>query len=604
MKMRDGAELVADIHRPDSDTKVPTILVRTTYNKDYVEKTLYSVLDIKYFVSHGYAVVLQDVRGRFESEGDYYHGIYETDDGYDTLKWIAAQQWSDGKVGMTGKSYLAAVQCAAAISGSKHLTSMFHVKAPSDYYHYCFRHKGAFWMYMLPIIFMFASSSKEALADPVIIKRLTKAFVDDGPDWLKRMPLSKGNTPLSDAPESERWLFDMLEQTVYNDFWKRVPLWQPIEYMDKYPDIPGYYVGGWYDAYREESFYTLLADRNKEPTKLLMGPWTHMDFGQILGHPLAGDVDFGPDAVLSTPDYNALQLKWFDQTIKGMDTDILDAPPVKIFVMGGGDGRKSPEGRMQHGGKWRLENEWPLLQTEYTEYYFHGNGLLSPEKPAEDKITTTFRYDPRDPVPTIGGVSYFFSGLNMDTGNLDLYVPYGPQDQRENPELFHCNTNLPLSSRHDVLVFQTSPLDEEVEVTGPLIITLWASSSAVDTDFTAKLIDVYPPNEDYIDGYAINLSDGIIRARYRNGFEKEELMSPGEIYKFTIDIFPTSNLFKQGHRIRVDISSSNFPAFDPNPNTGEEYISGGGRYIVADNTIYHNKIFLSHIMLPIIPVNN
>ena len=213
---------------------------------------------------------------------------------------------------------------------------------------------------------------------------------------------------------------------------------------------------------------------------------------------------------------------------------------------------------------------------------------------------SNYHYDPKDPVPTIGGTSYFFKGIDADSGLLDTYIPYGPHDQKESTEYFHCKSHLPLSSRQDVLVFQSLPLTEDIEVTGPLKIKLWASSSAIDTDFTAKLIVEYPPNEDYVDGYAMNISDGIIRARFRNGFEVEEFMSAGEIYEFTITIHSTSNLFKRGHRIRVDISSSNFPTYDPNPNTCN-LLKPGNVHVIAENTIYHDAMHPSCIILPVIP---
>ena len=595
--MRDGVNLAADIYLPAENGrtaagKVPSILVRTTYSKEKAGRSI----DHEFFARRGYAVIIQDVRGRYASEGNYYHGIHETDDAFDTLAWIAAQPWSDGKVGMTGISYLAAVQCAAAISGSSFLASIFHVKAPSDYYQHGFRQGGAFLMYSAPIAFMFASTGKEASADPVLWGDLNEAF-ESGPDLLGRLPIEKGATPLKGVPGDERWLIDMMHQTDYDEFWKRVPLWQPKEYVDRYADVPGCYVGGWYDLYREDTFFPMLSAK-EGPIKLIMGPWTHLDFDSV-----SGDVDFGPEAAMRPEDFSSLQLRWMDQTLKGKKTGILDEPPVKIFVMGGGDGRKSEAGKLIHGGKWRFENEWPLARAQNTRFYFHQDGVLSQSDPGHDNPSSTYRYDPNDPVPTIGGTSYFLKAREPDTRRWILYVPYGAQDQREDPSYFGCSTNEPISARRDVLVFQTSRLDEDVEVTGPIQVKLWISSSAVDTDFTAKLIDVYPPNEDYPDGYAMNLSDSIIRARYRNGFEKSELMKPGEIYEISLELPPTSNLFVKGHRIRMDISSSSYPAFDPNPNNGKLYQSGAG-CVTAENTIYHDSRRPSHVVLPVIPAGD
>jgi putative CocE/NonD family hydrolase len=596
IEMRDGVGLISDIYLPSRDGKAAagpfsTVLVRTTYNKDLAQGSI----DAEAFTRHGYAVVIQDVRGRYKSPGNYYHGIFETEDGADTIDWIARQPWSDGKVGMTGISYLAAVQCAAACSGTPHLSSIFHVKAPSSYYQNGFRHSGTFLMYTIPITLMFAATDREPQYDPVLLKSLTDAY-ERAPEWLSRAPLKPGLNPLSRVPGVEQWLFDMATKADFDDFWKKVPLWEPEQHVDDYADVPGYYVGGWYDLYHEETFYPLLAGRKRGPIKLLMGPWSHMGFERVVG-----DVDFGPEAAMSYRDYIALQLRWFDATLKGESSGLLEEPPVKIFVMGGGSGRKTVAGQFDHGGRWRHEQEWPLARTVSTNYYFHPNALLSDMRPTEAESSLTYRYDPNDPVPTIGGTSYFIQGNTSAPNKRQLFVPYGPQDQREDPDYFACSTHLPLSTRQDILVFQTPPLDEDVEVTGPLLAHLWVSSTAVDTDFTAKLIDVAPPNEDYPDGYAMNLADGIIRMRYRDSFERPELMTPGEIYRCTIELFPTSNLFKQGHRIRVDLSSSNYPAYDPNPNTGGPTMVAGAPPIVAQNTIFLDAEHPSHIVLPIIP---
>jgi len=337
--------------------------------------------------------------------------------------------------------------------------------------------------------------------------------------------------------------------------------------------------------------------------KLIMGPWTH----GMMGLTHSGDVDFGPGAGI---DFDALQLRWFDYWLRGVDTGIMEEPPVKIFVMGGGDGKRNRNGRLNHGGMWRFENEWPLARTKYTNYYLLRGGLLSLEAPVEEESSSSFQYDPRNPVPTIGGnISALVEVLPPTKGVADLgpltrtkpVVEAGAFDQAERADVFGCRPPyLPLSSRHDVLVYSSEQLDRDLEVTGPVIVTLWASSSAVDTDFTVKLIDVYPPSEDYPEGYAMNLTDSIIRARYRDSWERAQMMKPGEIYRFTITLYPTSNLFKAGHRVRLDISSSNFPRFDLNPNTGEP-LGGSIQTLVARNTVYHDRPHPSHIVLPVIP---
>jgi predicted acyl esterase len=283
--------------------------------------------------------------------------------------------------------------------------------------------------------------------------------------------------------------------------------------------------------------------------------------------------------------------------------------------MGGGDGHRTAQGRIFHGGRWRGEQEWPLARTQYTPYYLHGDGFLSVELPAPDALPRSYDYDPQHPVPTIGGNLCGIMEMPADDGNLDPMwrrflspvtrlrhiVGIGPYHQKEEAHIFGAKPPYPrLAGRSDVLTFQTEPLAEAVEVTGPVVAKLWISSSAADTDFTAKLVDVYPPNADFPDGYEMNLVDSVIRTRFRNGFEREEMMEPGQIYPVTITIAPTSNLFQAGHRIRIDISSSNFPRLDANPNTGEPL----GRHthtIVAHNSVYVEADHPSHVVLPIVP---
>ena len=598
--MRDGVSLVADLHRPSKDGKAisgqfPVILIRTCYNKESRPITFFG--DPERFVSRGYAVVIEDTRGRYKSPGRFYHGIYETNDGYDTIEWIAKQPWSNGKIGMTGVSYLAAVQQAAAVSGAPHLSAIFHIQAPMSYYQNGVRRGGAFIQMVVPIAFLFASTSKEAAADPVL-KAVLMDAVQKGPQWLQHWPFGKGRTVLSRVPEDERFFFDTWVHTNYDKFYTDVPLWEPSQYLDKYADVPGYYVGGWYDLYRENEFYSALAPHKSQRIKLLMGPWAHGTYGSFI----LGDVDFGPQAALTEQQQMELQLNWFDQTLRGKDTGVLTEPPVRIFVMGGGDGKKNSTGKLRHGGQWRSESNWPLANTQFTNYYLGADDSLSSQKPVAAESSSSYVYDPQDPVPTVGSASYYF--INFAVSENDpkrWYVPHGPQDQKESPNCLFCKTTLPLSARQDVLVFQTPSLEQDTEVTGPLTIKLWVSSSAVDTDFTAKLIDVYPPSEDYPEGYAMNLADGIQRTHYRNGYVKPEMMKPGEVYPVTIELFATSNLFKKGHHIRVDISSSDYPAYDPNPNTGEPYMTGH-HSMVATNVVYHDKDRPSHIVLPIIPI--
>jgi hypothetical protein len=290
--------------------------------------------------------------------------------------------------------------------------------------------------------------------------------------------------------------------------------------------------------------------------------------------------------------YLTFRLRWFDRWLRGIRNGVDEEPPVRIFVMGGGTGRRNKDGRLEHGGHWREATDWPLPDTRYTPFYLHRDGRLGTELPEKEASPVSYDYDPRNPVPTIGGALVSHSIPVMDAGAFD---------QREAPRFFACKPPyLPLASRSDVLVFETPPLDHDVEVTGPIEVHLWISSNCIDTDFTAKLIDCYPPNEDYPEGFAMNITDGILRARYRRSWEDAEMMTPGEIYKIALQPFPTSNLFKAGHRIRVDISSSNFPRFDVNPNTGEPE-GLWRRTRVATNSVYVDRMRPSHIVLPVIP---
>ena len=257
--------------------------------------------------------------------------------------------------------------------------------------------------------------------------------------------------------------------------------------------------------------------------------------------------------------------------------------------MGGGDAHKTPEGRLFVGGHWRDEQEWPLARTAYTPYYLHAGGVLSPEKPARS-ARPRYQFDPHHPVPTLGG--------NVSSQGTLMFQ--GAADQRCRKDFWLTPDTKPLSARNDILVFQTAPLAADVEVTGRLVVTLWASSDGRDTDFTVKLIDVYPPNGSFPDGVDLNVADGIVRARYRNNLDHEEFLTPGQPYELTIEMYPTSLVFQHGHRIRLDVSSSNFPRFDVNPNTAEP-LNDNRRWQVATNTIYSDAAHASRIALPIIP---
>ncbi len=323
--------------------------------------------------------------------------------------------------------------------------------------------------------------------------------------------------------------------------------------------------------------------------QLIMGPWLHGNRNTTL----AGDTSFGSSAPLGgnvTKSWLAFRRDWFDRWLKGENNGISEQPTVRAFLMGGGSGARDAQGLLDHGGRWIEAADWPLPGTEYRDFYVHHNGSLSTDTPRADVAPFIYDFDPKDPVPTIGGS--LTSGQPIFEG--------GGFDQREDERFFGSkNPGLPLSARPDVLSFETDVLAEDVAVVGPITVTLYVSSDAPDTDFTAKLVDVYPPSKDYPTGYALNITDGIIRCRYRKSFEKPEPIVAGEVFKVTIEPFATANLFAKGHRIRLDISSSNFPKYDVNPNTYAP--EGRGRTTqVARNTVFCDAAKPSSIRLPIV----
>ncbi len=591
VEMRDGTRMATDIYLPAQDghaldRRFPVLLQRTPYDKAAGRMED----EARYFAERGYVVVMQDNRGRYNSEGYFHKYVSDAEDGYDCVEWIAKQPWSEGTTGTFGTSYGAHTQGAMAAMNPPHLsTMMVDCGAFSNAYMSSARHNGAFELRQVGWAMNQARLSKEAKADPVIVQALDATSMEE---WFQRMPWKKGLSPLRWTPDYEDYLLELWSRGDYDDYWKRPGLAGELFY-DNWSDVPQLHSGGWYDSYTRTTFenYIGLSKIKKGPIRVLMGPWTH---GQR-SVSYSGEIEFGPTAMLDgnlAESWWDFHVMWYDAWLKGLDNGIKDEPPIRLFIMGGGDGRKNAEGRMNHGGSWRFENEWPLARTKFTNYYFHHDGLLSADAPSASD-PTTFQFDPDNPVPTIGG--------NLSGGIMTLA---GGFHQQERPDFYGSKPPyLPLSSRHDVLVFQTTPLEEDVEVTGPVTVNLWVSSSALDTDFTAKLLDVCPPNEDYPDGFDLNLTDSIMRVRYRDSWENPEMMEPGNVYKLSFPLYPTGNLFKKGHRIRVDISSSNFPRFDVNPNTGEPQ-GRSLRKVVAENTVYHDSEHPSNMELAVIPAGS
>ncbi len=589
--MRDGVHLATDIYRPTEDGapaagRFPALLHRTPYNKSGTRLAEQAAL----FAGHGYVVIIQNIRGCYRSEGVFskYHD-FDATDGYDTVGWIASLPYCDGKVGMWGTSYGAHTQAdAAKMSPPALKTLILNMGGLANGWTVKVRNHGAFELgQQLGWAFTQAAAESD---NPLVRDMLRTEKVSD---WFAAFPLRKGLNPLSVVPNFEDYFLSMMTRGDYDEYWMS-PGRNWVEYYEQTADIPMLHVGGWYDTYCSSTIenYVGLSSAKTSPIRLLMGPWTHGGNTRSV----AGEVEFGPLAAI--PDFpDDFHLRWFDHQLKGETTGAEAMPPVRLFVMGTGDGHRDENGRLVHGGTWRDEDAWPIPGTRFTKYYFHTDGSLTEQTPAAGVTPTTYRFDPRHPVPTIGGA---FSGA-LKRGGYD-------QREREFKSLGGGSENgfygsrppyLPLASRPDVVVFQTEPLADDLTVIGPITVTLHASSTAVDTDFTAKLVDVYPPSTDFPSGFDLNLTDGILRARYRTSPERSELMRPGEVYVLTIEPFPTANVFKKGHRIRIDISSSNYPRFDVNPNTGEP-LGRHRRMIPADNSIYHDTEHPSHVLLPVI----
>ena len=450
------------------------------------------------------------------------------------------------------------------------------------------RNGGAFELRQLTWAYKEAMESRQAYDQPETIKKALES--QDIFDWFKRLPWKKGHSPLQWTPDYEDYLLDIWERENFDDYWRQVGLCAE-EYYDAFSDVPQVHMSAWYDPYSRTATdnYEALSSSKNGPVTLLMGPWTH----GARSVTYSGNADFGPEAVIDSNlavDFNHLRLRFFDRWLKGMDNGLEDDSPVKLFVMGGGSGRKNSEHRLDHGGRWRSESEWPLARAKETPFYLGRGGALTTHVPPGSIPPSKYLFNPEHPVPTVGG--------NISSGQPVMVA--GGFDQRESEEFFGSEEPfLPLASRPDVLVFQTKPLTGDTEITGPVSVQLWISSTAVDTDFTAKLIDAYPASADYPEGYALNLTDGILRVKFRDSWEKPESMVPGNVYQIEVELLPISNIFMKGHRIRLDLSSSNFPRFDVNGNTGENPGSSAIR-MAAVNCVYHDEARPSYVLLPVV----
>ena len=542
--MRDGVTLYADVYRPVGDGKHPVIVSRTPYSTERYPSSYRAAV---YFSRRGYAYVYQDVRGRHESEGRWEPFRDDIDDGYDTVEWAAKQPWSNGKVGMEGGSYLGHVQWRAAQAKPPHLVTILPRVASTSIYHDWITVNGG---WRLAFNFGWGPVRQESR----IMQNTGPHTMAGGPESISydkvvwRLPLV-GMQGL--VGRNAQFYKDWLAHPDYDDYWRKV---NAEEHFDEI-GIPVHTIGGFFDIFAQGTLrgYTGVSqhgatEKARRGSNMIIGPWEHGIAQKV------GEMDWGEAAAI---DYNAVATRWFDYWLKGLDNGLDREPPAKIFVMG--------------RNEWRYENEYPLARTKYTPLYLHSGGRLGWQEPNGGDESDRYRYDPANPVPSLGGANCCGVG-----------TPSGPRDQR------------PIERRADVLVYTSEFLEEGVEVVGPVKLVLYASSDAVDTDFVAKLVDVYP------DGRAINVAEGILRARYRNGLSQPEPLEPGKVYKMEVDLIGTANAFQKGHRIRVHVTSSHFPQFSRNLNTGKPF-GESAEMKVAEQTVYHSAERPSHVLLPVVP---
>ena len=564
-RMRDGTILRADVHRPTTSQPVPVILMRTQYGKSDAQVSPPRYQSPDWFASHCYLVVVQDIRGQGDSDGTFSEFTHDQDDGYDSVEWAAALPGSNGKVGMYGSSYVGATQWLAAVTAPPHLATIVPANTASDYYDGWTYEGGEFRLaFVLPWAIGIATTAARNRHDDAAVQQLTAAAADPTKSMNFRPYEDFAPMQPNDAYVAQ-WYFDWIHHSARDDFWKQWSI------RDRYPavKVPVLDFEGWYDAFLAggvENFAGMVSrggtDAARRNQRLVIGPWDHVNWGRQNSTPAPLLKQIG--AVGDSP-INELTLAWFDHFLKGERNDASGRPRVDYFLMG--------------ADTWKTATGWPLPQTRWTRYYLAGAGGLPARAGA---LTTTpvagaqapdiYTYDPASPAPSLGG----HSCCGAQTG------PQGPYDQA------------PVEQRSDVLVYTSDALRTDTEITGPITVDLWAASSAPDTDFTAKLAVLKP------DGQVINLNNGIIRAAFRDSLSEPQPITPGRPTEYRIAVWPTSYLFRARDRVRVEISSSDYPQFAPNPNTGRPF-GESAEELAATQTIFHDALHPSDVVLPVIP---
>lgn len=559
--MRDGVTLATDVYRPADDSPHPVVLLRLPYNKEQ-PALLFLAGDILRIAHAGYAVVVQDCRGTWQSGGEFSPFFQEASDGVDTIAWAAAQPWSTGVVGTMGASYYGATQWLAAMESPPALKAMAPFITTDQYYDKWTYQGGAF---QLGFILQWATATfgvAEAVRR-VVAGRATGASIGEAITNADEVAARYWHTPLVELPglgDRAPYVADWLAHPDYDAYWQAIA---PCERYDAIT-APALNFGGWYDLFLGGTLANYTAMKSRTRQKLVIGPWVHGYNGGVYA-----ERNFGLMAHDAVADVTAEQIRWFDHWLKGADNGVPDEKPVKIFVMG--------------ADAWREEVDWPLPDTDWQCWYLHSagragsdleDGMLDTRTPGSEPHDA-YHYDPHDPVPTVGGAT-FLPGLFVAANA-------GPRDQRA------------VEARADVLTYTSAVLTRDLEVTGPVRLVLYVRSDAPDTDFTGKLCDVYP------DGRAMILTDGILRARYRESFTAPRPLRAGEIHRLEIDLVATANVFRAGHRIRLEVSSSNFPRFDRNTNTGGVIArESAADFRTAHNEIWHDERHASHLVLPVI----